>query len=137
MHRTGAIDLWQKQTKHWRPQTSTAIQGVPHGRLGVPGPNGGRAIPIDWDEPTARFRLAEQVGLHRYAQLEAAYMRRTMVATIGGHAIREKTSSRFGRLFIVGGTGRAFRRLDQAKAYARKEANRLRDTAFRVPACDK
>jgi hypothetical protein len=51
-------------------------------------------MPIDWNDPEARFAP--------------------------GHAIRPVNSSRFGRLFLVGETGRAFSKLAQAETHARK-----------------
>jgi hypothetical protein len=74
---------------------------------------------IDWDDLAARFRLAEQVGLHRYNELHLAYRRRSVIAAVGGHDIRP-INTRFGRLFSVGDTGRAFSTQAQAEAYARK-----------------
>jgi hypothetical protein len=76
-------------------------------------------MPIDWNDPTARFALIERVGLRRYNEL---HTERIVVATVGGHAIRPVNSSRFGRLFVVGDTGRAFRRQQAAEAYARKNS---------------
>jgi hypothetical protein len=75
---------------------------------------------INWDDPEARFRLIERVGVDRYNELYAEYWRRSVVATVAGHEIRPVTSERFGRLFVVGDTGRAFSILPQAETYARK-----------------
>jgi hypothetical protein len=77
-------------------------------------------MPIDWNDPTARFRLIEQIWLHRFNELHTEHLRRSTVATIGGHAIRPVNSERFGRMFVVGDTGRAFSKLPQAEIYARK-----------------
>jgi hypothetical protein len=81
----------------------------------------GTTMPIDWNDPTARFALIERVGPRRYKELHIEHLRRIVVATVGGHAIRPN-SSRFGRLFVVGDTGRAFRRQQAAEAYARKNS---------------
>jgi hypothetical protein len=75
---------------------------------------------IDWDDPEARFRLIEQVGPQRYSELHAEHVRTSTVAIVNGHAIRPVMSSRSGRLFVVGDTGRAFSILPQAETYARK-----------------
>jgi hypothetical protein len=75
---------------------------------------------IDWDDPEARFRLIEQVGLEEYTRLHAEHVKRSTVASIAGHAIRPVNTERFGRLFVVGDTGRAFSILPQAETYARK-----------------
>jgi hypothetical protein len=77
-------------------------------------------MPINWNDPAARFRLVEEVGPERYAALHAEHMRASTVSTAGGHAIRLVHSSRFGRLFLVGDTGRAFSKLTQAETHARK-----------------
>jgi hypothetical protein len=63
-------------------------------------------MPIDWNDPTARFALIGQVGPHRFNELHAEYMRRSTIASVAGHAIRSVISQRFGRLFVVGDTGR-------------------------------
>jgi hypothetical protein len=75
---------------------------------------------IDWNDPTARFRLFEQVGPDRFNKLHAEYLHSSTVATVSGHPIHPVNSSRFGRLFVVGDTGRAFSTQAQAETYARK-----------------
>jgi hypothetical protein len=75
---------------------------------------------IDWNDPAARFRLIERVGPDEYTRLHAEYLCRSTVATVAGHAIRPVNTERFGRLFVVGDTGRAFSILPQAETYARK-----------------
>jgi hypothetical protein len=77
-------------------------------------------MPINWNDPAARFRLIEEVGPKRYNELKAEHMRASTVSTAGGHAIRMVHSSRFGRLFLVGETGRAFSKLAQAETHASK-----------------
>lgn len=77
-------------------------------------------IKIDWDDPAARFHLAEQLGPAGYNAAFAEYMAsRTnfAVTTVNGHAIRP-VLSRFGRLYHVGTTDRAFATLAEAKAFA-------------------
>jgi hypothetical protein len=78
-------------------------------------------MPIDWNDPEARFHLIERVGPEEYTRLHAEHLRRSTVATVGGHAISPMYSERFGRLFVVGDTGRAFSTLPQAATYARKK----------------
>jgi hypothetical protein len=56
--------------------------------------------------------------------LHADYLHHSTVATVAGHAIPPLNSERFGRLFIVGDTGRAFSNLAQAEAYARKHPHK-------------
>jgi hypothetical protein len=48
----------------------------------------------------------------------AAYHEASVVSRVGGHAIRP-VGSRFGQLFAVGSTGKAFAELKQAEQYAR------------------
>jgi hypothetical protein len=74
---------------------------------------------IDWDDLATRFRIAEQVGLHRYNELYLEHRRHSVIAVVGGHEIRP-ISTRFGRLFAVGDTGWAFSAQAQAEAYASK-----------------
>jgi hypothetical protein len=69
---------------------------------------------INWDDLAARFRLAKQVGLHRYNELYLEHRRRSVIAAVGGHEIRP-VSTRFGRLFAVGDTGWTFSTQAQAE----------------------
>jgi hypothetical protein len=80
-----------------------------------------RTIVVNWDDPAERFRLIERVGPYRYNELRAEHQRNSIVAEAGGHAIRITMSERFGRLFLVGETGRAFANQAQAETYARKK----------------
>ena len=73
---------------------------------------------MDWNDPAARARLIESVGIEEYNRQFEAHRARSVIATVNGHAIRP-VQSRFGRLFAVGDTGRAFSTRDQAEAYAR------------------
>lgn len=75
-------------------------------------------MPIDWDDPAARGRLIERVGAEEYSRLLAIHFKQSTLATINGHAIRP-VMSRFGRLFSVGNTNRAFATLGEAAAFAR------------------
>lgn len=73
---------------------------------------------MNWDDPTARAALAEMLGPEGYNKAFDEHIRQATVATVGGHAIRP-VGSRFGQLFQVGRTGRAFSTLPQAEDYAR------------------
>jgi hypothetical protein len=75
---------------------------------------------INWDDPEARFRLIERVGVDEYTRLYFEHMRRSTVVTVGGHDIRSINTGRFGWLFVVGDTGRAFSTQAQAETYVRK-----------------
>jgi hypothetical protein len=90
-------------------------------------------MPIDWNEPAARFRLIGEVGAQRYNELLAEHMRTSTVATAGGHAIRMVHSARFGRLFRVGETGRTFVELAKAEAHAKKCPKETPAPAPRAP----
>jgi hypothetical protein len=72
----------------------------------------------NWDDPTSRLALIEAVGADEYNRLIAEHHRRQTVATVNGHGIRI-IGSRFGRLFMVDGTDRAFSTRDEADAFAR------------------
>jgi hypothetical protein len=73
---------------------------------------------MNWDDPAARAALIEALGPEEYSRRHAEHLRASTIATIAGHAIRP-VASRYGRLFMVGDTKRAFRTLDEAKSYAR------------------
>ena len=74
---------------------------------------------IDWNDPAARARHIESVGIDAYNRDHAEHLERSAIATIAGHAIRP-TQSAFGKLFIVGSTGKAFAKLAVAADYARR-----------------
>lgn len=74
---------------------------------------------MNWDDPAERLRLAERVGPDGYNKAILAHHRATTVSTVNGHAIRP-VNSRFGRLFMVGNTGTAYRTIEEAEAFARK-----------------
>lgn len=76
---------------------------------------------MDWDDPAARAELIERVGVEEYNRQHAAHMKASVVATVNGHDIRP-VGSRWGRLFMVGGTGSAFRTLAEAEAFAKGTA---------------
>jgi hypothetical protein len=73
---------------------------------------------FDWDDPVHRARALEVLGPDCYNAALLEHRRRSTVSIINGHAIRAVTS-RFGRIFTVGDTGRAFAKLDDARAFAR------------------
>ena len=75
---------------------------------------------IDWNDPAARNRLFECVGLEEYNRLHAEQMARSTVVTVNGHAIH-KVQSRFGKLYQVGRTGTAFSAFEAAKNFASKK----------------
>lgn len=72
---------------------------------------------INWDDPVERAALIERVGIKAYNAAQAAHNKATTIETVAGHAIRP-VGSRFGKLFLVGGTGLAFSTFEEATAYA-------------------
>jgi hypothetical protein len=73
---------------------------------------------MNWDNPAARARLIERVGVAEYNRQHAAHVARSTVETVAGRAIRP-VNSRFGRLFMVEGTGKAFTNIEDARQHAR------------------
>jgi hypothetical protein len=73
---------------------------------------------MNWDDPLQRLALIERVGPEEYNRQMAAYHEASVVSRVGGHAIRP-VGSRFGQLFQVGSTGKAFAELEQAEQFAR------------------
>jgi hypothetical protein len=61
--------------------------------------------------------LIERLGAEEYSRLLAEPHRGSTVATVNGYSIRQ-VQTRFGRLYVVEGTERAFSTLAQAKDFA-------------------
>lgn len=78
---------------------------------------------INWNDPVARLRLIESVGLDEYNRQVEDHMRASVVATAGGRNIR-KIQTRFGELFNVSGLNVAFR--TEREAVAEAEASPLK-----------
>jgi len=74
---------------------------------------------MNWDDPAARLELMDRVGVDEYNRLFAEHVDRTTVATVAGRIIRP-VNTRFGVLFEVRGTGKAFRTQEEAEQYARE-----------------
>lgn len=72
---------------------------------------------IDWNDPAARAALVERIGVDAYNEAVADWRRRSIVATVNGHDIRP-VQTRFGRLFMIDGTGTAYRTLEEAREFA-------------------
>jgi hypothetical protein len=75
---------------------------------------------MNWDDPAARGRLLEQIGADAYNERLKKHQEASTIETVNGYAIRP-VASRFGRLFAVAGTNKAFPTLDQAKDFARSQ----------------
>jgi hypothetical protein len=73
---------------------------------------------IDWDDPVARPRLIESVGTDRYNEMIQQHFVDSAVSTVNGYRIRP-VGTRWGRLFTVDGTSKAFAKLPDAEEYAR------------------
>ncbi len=71
----------------------------------------------NWDDPADRLRLIEEVGAEAYTRALQEHIRTSRVATVNGYHIRP-VGSRFGRLFVVEGSQRAFATLAEAEAHA-------------------
>ena len=82
-------------------------------------------ININWDDPAARAELIDRIGIEAYNEAQKDYISKSTVATVGGHAIRPVWTG-FGRLFQVGDTGRAFKKMTQAEDYARKNVKKAK-----------
>jgi hypothetical protein len=74
----------------------------------------------DWQDPAKRLELIERVGPGEYGRLHGEHLADSTVAIVNGHAIRPVGSERYGRLFMVGRTGRAFQTLAEASAHAER-----------------
>lgn len=73
---------------------------------------------MDWDDPAERSALIERVGPQEYNRQFAEHRKSSVISTVAGHEIRP-VGSRFGRLFAVGGTDRAFATQKEAEQYAK------------------
>lgn len=75
---------------------------------------------MNWDDPEARGKLIQQVGIEEYRRMFARHRAQSVICTVAGHEIRP-VATRFGRLFHVGNTKIAFPTMPEARRYA--EAN--------------
>lgn len=73
---------------------------------------------MDWDDPSSRAALLQRVGSDAYNSAFTAHLAAKAVTTANGHTIRA-TTTRFGRIYAVGDTGRGFSSLALADQYAR------------------
>jgi hypothetical protein len=72
---------------------------------------------MDWNDPEQRLALLESVGLDEYNRRLNEFHNRAVVQVVNGHGIRP-VHTRFGLLYMVGDTGRAFSTPDDAVKYA-------------------
>lgn len=66
------------------------------------------------NKPEDRARLIEERGPTAYAQALEAWRNKRTIRTVNGHAIRWLITERFGVIYEVGDTGRAFLTVDHA-----------------------
>lgn len=72
---------------------------------------------MNWDDPAARYNLLSEVGPAEYNRRFEQHLEDCVVSRVAGHCIRP-VNTRFGRLFSVGSTGKAFGSQQQAEQYA-------------------
>lgn len=69
---------------------------------------------IDWNDPTARLALIERVGAAEYNRLISAWIAENPIRPV---------ASRFGTLYAVGTTGRAFSTRAEAEQFLQKRTH--------------
>ena len=77
---------------------------------------------MNWNLAEDRAELIERVGADEYNRLFAKHRKQIVIKTVNGHEIRP-TTTRFGRLFTVGNTGKAFIFMEEAESFANKTPN--------------
>lgn len=77
----------------------------------------------NFSDPTSRLNLLESVGPDEYNRLLKAHLEASRVDMVNGYGIRP-VASRFGRLFMVEGTGRAWSTLEDARRFALAQPSR-------------
>jgi hypothetical protein len=76
---------------------------------------------MNWDDPAARARLIERVGIDEYNRLIEEHMEKSIVARVDGYSIRPIVSARFGRIFMIDGANIGFATLERCKEWIRKQ----------------
>lgn len=74
---------------------------------------------MNWDDPADRYELANRVSATEYDRLFQEHLAFTTLETINGHGIRP-VHTRFGRLYQVLGTDKAFLTIEEARSYAQE-----------------
>lgn len=72
---------------------------------------------MNWDDPVARYRLIDRVGVSEYTRLQKLEHERQVVERVNGHAIR-KVGSRFGTIYMVDGLNKGHQTLEGARKLA-------------------
>lgn len=92
---------------------------------------------MNWDDPVERAALIERVGPQEYNRQILQHHEDSAVANVNGHRIRP-VGTRWGRLFQVDGTNKAFAHLSEAIAFAAKQEETLDDLIDELRAwCEK
>ena len=73
---------------------------------------------MNWDDPESRAALIERVGASTYNRMFEEYRKATTIAVINGYSIRPVHSARFGRIYMVEGTGTGFHTAQEAINHA-------------------
>lgn len=81
---------------------------------------------IDWNDPAARFHLADSVGTDEYNRLFHEHVKSDTVAIVNGWRIRP-TGSRFGTIFLVVGADVGYSTQAEAEAHAGRLAPKDED----------
>lgn len=76
---------------------------------------------LNGDDPVARLRYVEAHGPDAYNKAMEEWHRKSTVAVVNGHAIREVRSARFGRIFMVDGVNRGHPEFERAMMIAQQE----------------
>jgi hypothetical protein len=75
---------------------------------------------MNWNDPSARADLLEQIGPQAYATQQQLAREAAVMKRVNGHAILP-VMTRFGELYAVGDTHRAFSTLSAAEAFAKEQ----------------
>lgn len=75
---------------------------------------------MDWQSPLERYQLMEKVGRDEYNRQVQKYHTDGILEVVNGLEIRP-VGTRFGRLFQVDGTNRAFFTLEEARDFAKEQ----------------
>jgi hypothetical protein len=73
---------------------------------------------MNWDDPEARAALIERVGAKAYNQMFEDYVKATTLEVVNGYGIRPVHSQRWGRIYMIEGTGTGFRTWAEARNHA-------------------
>lgn len=72
---------------------------------------------MNWDDPVARARLTERVGINEYNRLYTRHRADSVIETVNGHALRFLISKLDG-LIRVGDSGATFPSIEEAREWA-------------------